>query len=225
MSNRRDIQFTFNPHNKGTLLDCNFVVDSTNGNGFGIRSLKQSGRVATAFMHTSAAPGTAYNGQVNPNPIAGIIQVTLQDNYNTYLGGSAGFVSPLSGTPILVTAGLTVGHAYVITLVGTTTQAQWQALGLSPTIPAAPGVSFIAITAVAGVGTGVVEQTVSAGIDHVEVIGDPNSMNNEAQGSIIGAGAGMILILACYKNTVLTAPADGTVIGLQFYMNNSDVGV
>jgi hypothetical protein len=225
MSNRRDIQFTFNPHNKLTLLDCSFVVDHANGNGFGVRSLKQSGRVATVFMNTSAAPGTAPNGQVNPNPIAGIIQVTLQDNYNTYLGGTAGFVSPLSGAPILVTAGLTLGHAYVITLVGTTTQAQWQALGLSPTIPAAVGVSFIATSAAAGVGTGVVEQTVAAGIDHVEVIGDANQMNNENQGSVIGSGAGMILILACYKNTVLTAPADGTVIGLGFNMNNTEVGV
>lgn len=225
MSNRRDIQFTYNPHNKKTQLDCNFIVDSTNGNGFGVRSLDNGGRIATVFMNTSATPGTAPNKQVNPNPVAGYIMVTLQDNYNTYLGGNAGFVSPLTGTPVNVTAGLTLGQAYVIASLGTTTQAQWQTLGLSSTIPAAVGVSFIAITASAGSGTGVVEETVYSGIDHIEVVGDANLMNNQNQGSVIGSGAGMILILACYKNGALTAPANGTVIGLTFDMNNTAEGV
>lgn len=36
------------------LIDCNFVVDSTNGNGLGIRSLKGQG-VKNVFMNTSAS--------------------------------------------------------------------------------------------------------------------------------------------------------------------------
>lgn len=46
--------------NKPVLIDCSFVVDSTNGNGLGIRSLKGSG-VRDVFMNTSAAfTGTSH---------------------------------------------------------------------------------------------------------------------------------------------------------------------
>lgn len=228
MSNRRDIQFTYNPHNKATVLDCSFIVDSTNGNGFGLRSLKKSGRIASVFMNTSSTPGTADNGQVNPNPIAGLIQVTLQDNYNAYLGGYSGFVSPLSGSSINISTGssLTAGHLYVIVSLGTTTQAQWQAIGLSPSIQAAVGVSFIA-TATSGTGTGVVQTFATAGsnIDHIEVVGNANLMNNTLGATIVSGGIGMILQLACFKASALTAPAAGTVIGLNFYLNNSAQGV
>lgn len=224
MSNRRDIQFHYSPHNKPTVLDCNFIVDAANGNGFGIRSLKKSGRVSSVFMHTSSTPGVSDNGLTNPNPLAGYINVTLQDNYNTYLGGYSGFVSPISGTPVLVTAGLVLHQMYVITLVGTTTQAQWQTLGLPSYIKAAVGVSFVAKTATAGVGSGVVETTVTSGIDHIEVVGNSNLMNSTGA-NVQGAGVGMTLNLACYAAGVLTAPADGSVIGLNFYLNNSAQGV
>lgn len=224
MSNRRDNQFTWNPHNRATVLDCNFIVDAANGNGFGIRSLKKSGRVSSVFMHTSSTAGVSDNGLTNPNPLAGYINVTLQDNYNTYLGGYSGFVSPISGTPVLVTAGLVLHQVYVITLVGTTTQAQWQTLGLPSYIKAAVGVSFIAKTATAGVGSGVVETTVTSGIDHIEVVGNSNLMNSTGA-NVQGKGVGMTLNLACYAAGVLTAPADGSVIGLNFYLNNSAQGV
>src|ERR1017187_394412 len=65
MSSRNDLP-VWNPHNEATILDCNFVVDSANGNGLGIRNLKGSGRVAQVFMHTSATPAAG-----NPNPVAG----------------------------------------------------------------------------------------------------------------------------------------------------------
>lgn len=56
MSNRlgnnggRAYSFLFQP----VTIDCNFVVDATNGNGLGIRSLKGSG-VKNVFMNTSAS--------------------------------------------------------------------------------------------------------------------------------------------------------------------------
>jgi len=222
MSNRRDIQFTFNPHNKATVLDCSFIVDHSNGNGFGIRSLKNSGRIATVFMNTSATPGTASNGQLNPNPQAGIIVVTLQDNYNRYLGGYSGMSVALSGSNI--SSGMTVGHAYVITSLGSSTAAQWQAAGLPAQIVPAVGASFIAAaTSIAG-GGAVQAVSGSSGIDHIEVVGDANQMNSNGA-AIASGGVGMQLILACYSGGVLTAPADGTVIGLNFYMNNSAQGV
>ncbi len=221
MSNRRDIQFTYNPHNKLTLLDCNFIVDHTNGNGFGIRSLNKSGRVSTVFMHTTATPGKASNGQTNPNPASGYIIVTLQDNYNRYIAGGAGFVSPPGGA---ATGAFTVGQAYTIATMGTTTQAQWVAAGLEPQIQAQPNVSFIAQTTSVG-GTGTAYPTAYSGIDHIEVVGDANLMNNVLQGTTEGFGVGTTFILACYKNGVLTAPTDNTVIGLTFEMNNSAQGV
>jgi hypothetical protein len=45
-----------------TLIDCNFVVDSTNANGLGISRLKGH-LVANEFMHTTATPAPG-----NPNP-------------------------------------------------------------------------------------------------------------------------------------------------------------
>lgn len=223
MSNRRDIQFTYNPHNKATILDCNFIVDSANGNGLGIRSLNQSGRIASVFMHTSSTPAGG-----NPNPASGIIIANLQDNYNRYLGGYSGFVSPLSGTPISISGSsvMTVGAVYVITSLGTSTQANWVAAGLSSSIQAAVGVSFIAAITGGATGTGTVQapKAAGAGVDHIEVQGDANLMGSIGA-NVLGAGLGQQIIMACFKNTVLTAPADGTVIGLNFYMNNSAQGV
>lgn len=51
-------------HVSPVLLDCNFIVDSTNGNGLGIRSLKGPA-IKDVFMHTSATPAPG-----NPNPSA-----------------------------------------------------------------------------------------------------------------------------------------------------------
>lgn len=204
------------PHVKPCLIDCNFVVDSTNGNGLGLRSLKGS-YVSSVYMHTSASPAAG-----SPNPEAGIILVQLDDNYNNYLGGFAGPSNPLSGTPISISTGssLTIGAPYVIISLGTTTAAQWQAVGLPVTITPAVGAAFIA-SATSGAGTGTVEAPLStgAGIDHMELIGDPSTMNsNNPQ-----PGSGLTLMFACYKNGVLTAPANGAVIGMAFYMNDSSV--
>ena len=125
---------------------------------------------------------------------------------------------------MLVTAGLVFHQVYVIVSVGTTTQAQWVTLGLLSYVKAAVGVSFVAKTASAGVGTGAVELTVASGVDHIEVIGDSNLMNSTGA-NVLGAGIGMTFNMACYAAGVLTAPADGTVVGLNFYLNNSAQGV
>lgn len=284
MSNRRNIQFTYTPHNKATVLDCSFIVDSTNGNGFGVRSLKPSGRVGKVFMNTSAAitgtvattaaqitsiaqgtgsltigtpvQGTGipvgttitniisssavgisatptgnhssesitYQAAGSPNPAAGLILVQLQDNYNSYLGGYGGPVSPVSGTPINVTTGVTAGTAYVIASLGTTTAAQWAVLGVPLNITPAVGVGFVAPLTTTATGTGVIETTVYSGFDHFEVIGDANLANSNGA-NILGAGQGMQIILACYSAGSIAAPVNGTAIGLNFYLNDSAQGV
>lgn len=102
------------------LIDCNFIVDATNGNGLGIRSLKGQG-VENVFMHTSSTPGRGPNGYLNPNPASGYALIQLSSNYNRYLGGFSGFVSPVTGAAINIDAldaALTVGVPYVITSVG-----------------------------------------------------------------------------------------------------------
>lgn len=302
MSNRYNQQFTLSPHNKATILDCNFIVDQTNGNGLGIRSLKPSGRIASVFMNTnpsattatsvfgsgatiigmssltnlvvgmavtdSTTSGNIQSGTVisninpinntitlskatagasasspgdtlsfamtaalagNPNPAAGVIIVNLQDNYNRYLGGYAGFVSPLSGSSISISGSsvLTIGQVYVIVSLGSSTQANWVAAGLSPNVQAAVGVSFVAQITGGGTGTGAVQAlaTAGSGIDHIEVCGDPNLMNNANGINVLGQGNGMQIIMQCFSEGTVTAPANGTVIGLNFYMNDSAQGV
>ena len=220
MSNRRDIQFFYTPHNKSTLLDCSFIVDKSNGNGLGIRSLKPSGRIASVYMQSaSPAAGNPLAPSAGGNS-AGIIVVNLQDNYNKYLGGFSGSVMPVTGSNL--NSGLTIGKPYVIVALGSTI-AQWQAAGLPANINPAVGVSFIA-KATSLSGSGFVKAVNPSGIDSIEVIGDSNLMNSNGA-YVLGAGNGMQIILACTLNGVITAPADGTVLGLSFYMNNSAQGV
>lgn len=187
-------------------LFCNFIVDPTNGNGLGIRSLKGYG-VAAVFMHTSATPDPA-----NPNPPAGYVYVQFKNGYTGYENGNAGFVSPLSGSNVNVSAGLTLHNPYVIVSVGTTTQSQWEALGLPVGTPAAVGVAFFATTASTGTGTGVVQAPSASGIDHVEIIGDPQASAGSA------TLAGYVLLQLMFEG-LATAPAAGTVVGLTFNMH------
>jgi hypothetical protein len=223
MSNRRDIQFTYTPHNKATIIDCAFTVASSDSGGAGVTSLDQGGRISSVFMHTSSTPASG-----NPNPQSGIIVVNMQDNYNKFLGVKASLLSPESGSSISISGSsvMTVGHVYTITALGTSSQANWVAVGVPSNITAAVGVSFIASVTGGGTGTGTVQAPASAGsgIDHVEVIGLPDDM--QSNGAIVaGAGNGMQLILACFSGGALTAPANGTRIRLEFYLNNSAQGV
>lgn len=98
---------------KPVLLDLNFIVDSTNGNGLGIRSLKGQG-VNKVYMHTSATPAAG-----NPNPAAGYCLIELEYNYNRIYAGPLNIISPLSGSNLAINASaLTPGNPYVIVSVG-----------------------------------------------------------------------------------------------------------
>jgi hypothetical protein len=209
------------------LLSCNFVVDSTNGNGLGIRSLKGAG-IQNVFMHTSATPGVgnpslnqpASAGPTNPNPASGLILVQLQDNYNRNLSGFNSIVSPLSGSPLTST---TAGNAYVIVSLGTTTLAQWQAAGLPIGFVPTVGQAFIAKQTGAIGGTGSVELPSDSGIASIETVGDPNqTISNMFQ----NARGGAQLVLQCLNgSSSLTAPANNSVISLNFYLSNSSIQI
>jgi hypothetical protein len=231
MANTRFTQFFFTPHMVPVLLDCNFVVDPANGNGLGIRNLKGQG-IFNVFMHTTAP----LVGSGNPNPAPGIVLVQFGENFNRYYGGFAGFEGPLSGAPIAVVTGpLVVGNAYVIVVVGTTTQAQWVALGLSPGTTAAVGVAFTAIAATTP-GTGMVEAQLASGVNDFELIGDPNatfanqipaffpgSLNNTASRRPILTFQIMGPTSAGVTTPIPTAPAIGTTCAMAFYLSNSSV--
>lgn len=192
-------------------IDASFIVDSTNGNGLGIRSLKGAG-VAAVYMHTSATPAAG-----NPNPAAGYVLVQLTKNYAAYLGGYTGFVQPVSGTPINVTTGVSAGLPYVITSVGTTTASGFQALGLPLGLTPTPGQAFIAPATTTTTGSGQIQAPAAngSGVQRLEVIGDANLT--------VAATGGATIVLAVMSATsssvttpIPTAPANNTVIGMRF---------
>ena len=201
-------------HVMPVLIDCNFVVDSTNGNGLGIRSLKGP-YVKNVFMHTSATPAAG-----SPNPAAGLIVVQLADNYFRSISGFGGFVSPVTSPTTPVTSGLVVGSAAIITSVGTTTTAQWQSIGLQAGLTPAVGQAFT-VTATGTSGSGTIGLAGAAGIDHIETIGDPNQSIAPQPSSNQGA----LFLMQCMLNGTKTAPADGTVITLAFELSNSSITI
>lgn len=199
------------PAGSSNQIDINFVVDSTNGNGLGIRSLKGAG-VAAVYMHTSATPAAG-----NPNPAAGYILVQLSKTYSAYVGGYTGFVQPVSGTPINVTTGVSAGLAYVITSVGTTAPTGWQSLGLPLGLTPTPGQGFVAPTGATTTGSGQIEVPASAGsgVSSIEVVGDPNQTVSATGGATILCAV-MAATSSSVTTHVATAPANGSVIEMRF---------
>ena len=196
-------------------LFTNFIVDPANGNGLGLRSPKSNGYLDSVYMHTTATPAVG-----NPNPQAGTILFQFNNNYNHYLGGFCGAVSPLSGTPLTST---TAGLVYVIVSLGTTTLAQWQAAGVLVGQTPAVGLAFVATATGSIGGTGAVEvpATAGSGITNFEVEGNVQLSDN----SNIAANGGLQVIVNCYASGTLTAPAVGTVIGATFFFDASSVSI
>lgn len=204
------------PHVMPVLIDCNFIVDSTNGNGLGIRSLKGP-NVDNVFMHTTAP----LSGSGNPNPEAGVIVIQLADNYNRYLSGFSGQVSPLGASVTATTA----SDPAVVTSLGTSTTFEWLAVGFpsqylntSTNLPNI-GATFIPTSSATIGGSATIAPPTVSGIDHIEIIGDPNQTISSSQPQNVGAQ----LVMQCLFEGTLTAPANGTVISLAFYLNNSSV--
>jgi hypothetical protein len=269
-------------------INLNFIVDSTNGNGLGIRSLKSNGWVRNVFMNTSASitgtvattanaitsisqgtsalvPGMPVQGTgipagttitsitsssavgisatptgnhssesityqgfnnsyANPNPAAGYVLVQFKQNFNIYLGGFSGFVSPPTGNASSTTA----GNAYIIRSLGTTTLAQWNAAGLPPGLTPTVNQSFIATATGSIGGTGTVYTPSVSGITSLEAIGDPNqSISNSSIAQYGGAwllfqALGPTISTGAYVSPFIpTAPANNSVIGMTVFMDSS----
>lgn len=214
-------------HVSPVLIDCNFVVDSTNGNGLGIRSLKGP-LVQNVFMHTTTTPGPGNSNPAtpgvtvtNPNPAAGTILIQLQDNYNRSLSGFDARVSPVSGTPLTAT---TSGTAVIIVSLGTATLAQWRAVGLPLGITPAVGVAFVPTASATIGGSAAVEiaAALGTGVASIETLGDPNTTIAPDPTQNQGFGAYVILQCRDYAGA-LVAPADGSVISISQYLSNSSI--
>ena len=196
---------------------CNFIVDSANGNGLGIRSLKSNGYIESVFMYTSSTPGVV-GSHTNPITVAGgNCLVTFKNNFNFYLGGFSGQIPVATSTS---TTSTTAGDPYLITSLGTTTLAQWQAAGVPLGFTPAVGTAFIAKATGAIGGTGHVGLPGVPLAYGLSVVGDPNQTANNSN---IAGNAGAQILLQFSKPTasgtttmVSAAPADGTVVGMWF---------
>jgi hypothetical protein len=189
---------------------CNFIVDSANGNGWGVRSVKSNGYIEAVFMHTSQTAGKQ-NALTNPNPQSGYAIVTFKNNFNYYLGGFSGQVIPLTSTS---TTSLTANNVYVITSLGTTTLAQWQTAGLRPGFVPAVGSTFVAAATASIGGTGTVGVPGVATALDVTVIGDSNQTianSNIAQ----NAGAQIVVQFSAVtpSGTISTPTFTGSALG------------
>jgi hypothetical protein len=207
-------------------IDLNFVVDATNGNGLGVRSIKSNGYVQNVFMHTSATPGRGLGNYLNPNPASGYALIQFKNNFNVYLGGFSGFASQLSGSNVSISSGLTAGNPYVIVSVGTSTQANWQAVGLPPGLTPTVGQSFICTSSSPGTGTGIVQAPAAdgSGIMALDVIGDPNqSISNSSIAQ--NGGAWVLVRFLASATSGATAPANNSVCGMTFKFDRSSVSI
>lgn len=181
---------------------CSFSVLATDPTGIsGLAGVD----VASVYMHSSAATPS---GAVNP--ANGLILVNFSEGFSSFLSMD-GSVQANTSTNVNVTDGLVLGGAYVITSVGTTTSTAWHTLGLNAGILAADalGAGFIAATASAGSGTGVVQTAVGTDGYNLVIIGDPSKSSDVSSG-------GASLVIGHYIEGSLAAPPNGTVIRLKF---------
>jgi hypothetical protein len=211
---------------KPIVVYCNFIVDSTNGNGLGTRSLKSNGYIEAVFMNTSVTPGRSPGGILNPDPADGYAVVRFKNNFNYYLGGFSGQVMSLTSTS---TTSLTAFNVYVITSLGTTTAAQWATAGVAAGITPAVGVAFVAAATASIGGTGTVGIPGVPLANTVSVVGNSDlTLNN----SKIATNSGAQVVVQFAKPTaagtttlIPASPANGTVVGMTFHFDGSSVTI
>ncbi len=220
-----DGKSTYTNLSKQIDVNLNFIVDATNGNGLGIRSLKSNGYVSNVFMHTSATPGSN-NGVLNPNPAVGYAMVQFSNNFNRYIGGFSGNVATPASTS---TTSTTAGNPYVIITLGTTTLAQWNAAGLPAGLTPTVGQAFIATATGAIGGTGTVGIPGAQTISGITIFGNPNTTIANSNISKNNGAIAIVQFLAATSSSVTTliptAPANNTTVGMMFRFNGSSVTV
>jgi hypothetical protein len=194
MANRFFQQFFFSLNHAPVFLEGSVVIGATGAVG----TVKGSGLLGVTRL------------------AAGVYQLQFEDAYNRYLGGTAGFVSPVTGASV-PGGSFVAGTLYYITALGTTTTAQWLAAGVPAGVTPAVGVAFVATTV--GAGTGTVKAAGVSGIYAIEVAGNSNLTSYNSV-----AGKGAILVLQCLDAAgAQTDPAAGSVLGFTSFFRNSTV--
>ena len=196
---------------QGTIIALTSVTDTLGGTVNG-RLIALNGAVTLSAATTSSLSAGSSSG-----PGTGIIAVQFRDNYNRYLGGFSGQIGYIQspGTSVVK------GNAYEITGLGTATAAQWLAAGLPIGVKPAVGAAFVAAASQTIGGSASAAQPAWSGIDHIEVIGDPNlTIAPSPQSS---AGPGGWIFMQCYAGGEPAAPFDNSVVGLTFYFDDSTV--
>lgn len=204
MANRSYTQFFYTPHKMPILIDCNIAIGATGAVG----TVKGPG----VFAVTRLAVGT--------------YKVQFQDNYYKFFGAGHWIQAPVSGSNVAVTA-ISPGTMYQITVLGTTTTAQWVTAGVPAGITPAVGVAFLA--AATSLGTGQAKILGNSAILDVQVIGSTDTQLGPQPYAANHGGYAIVQCLgATAANDVTLIPADpasGSVLGLSFYLSNSSVVV
>jgi hypothetical protein len=197
-------------------IDVTFVVDPTNTNGLGIHGLAVQGSpalVQNIYMHTAETPASG-----NPNPANGYVLIQLaSSSYTGYIAGAAQFFPPESGTPINVSSGVTLGNAYVITSVGTTTQAGFSGIGLPAGVVPAVGAGFIAAGMTTASGSGQVQAPVASGAYNFEMISANQLLSATGGGFVLGQIVGPTSV--SNPTPIAVAPVAGTIVKLHLVMH------
>jgi len=143
---------------------------------------------------------------------------------------SASVHAPETSTTTAVTSGLTAGHIYVITSLGTTTQAEWESIGLPAGFTAAVGQAFVATdTGTGGSHTGKVGLPAASPIVKMDIVGDPGKSIANSNASANSGASILVSMLAATASgdtaLIPTAPADGSIIRMTIKLDNSSVTV
>lgn len=203
-------------------LNLNFIVDVANGNGLGVRSVKSNGYVKNVFMHTSAVLA----GSGNPNPAVGYAVIQLAGNFNRYIGGFSGQIAALASSNLTST---TAGNPYVITSIGSTTLAQFQAAGFPKGMAPAVGASFIAIATGSLGGSGTLGAPAISPILNLQIVGDPSLTLSNSNSAANGGGQIIVAFVGATSvsnpTPIVVTPADNTIVGMTIRVDGSSVNV
>lgn len=152
---------------------------------------------------------------------AGAYKIVLDDKYSKLYSLTAQCSAITTGSALNISDGLTSGKMYVINAVGTSTAANWQAVGLPTGITPAAGVAFVASTSSAGTGTGTVKAVTASGVQKIELVGSPQ---------LAPSTGGAVIMIQCFAPTDATTttlipadPASGSTLSIQMLLSNSSV--
>lgn len=185
-----------------------FTVTPTNG--LGVTSVKSNGYANYVFMHTSTTPSSS-NGITNPNPPNGYAIIGLTNNFNYFLGMRGSVAAPATNTS---TTSTTANTVYTITSLGTTTTAQWQAVGLPTWLTPTVGQTFVATATQAIGGTGTVGTAGVTNIGAISVVGDPNQTIASSNIATSGGAFLVVQFSALTASGTISAPTfTGSALG------------